>query len=67
MSLGLDNDGSDNRACCVEIASVIGCRTTGRHVKTYLIKFSDHEEGPYAETQVAQMFADGRMRSKHTM
>jgi hypothetical protein len=30
-------------------------------VKTYLIKFSDREEGPYAETQVAQMFADGRV------
>ena len=36
-------------------------RTTGRHMKTYLIKFSDHEEGPYAEAQVAQMFADGRI------
>src|SRR5437867_7136561 len=36
-------------------------RTTGRHMKTYLIKFSDHEEGPYAEAQVAQMFADGRV------
>src|SRR5712691_858529 len=36
-------------------------RTTGRPMKTYLIKFSDHEEGPYAETQVAQMFADGRI------
>ena len=30
-------------------------------MKTYLIKFSDHEEGPYAEAQVAQMFADGRI------
>ena len=30
-------------------------------MKTYLIKFSDHEEGPYAETQIAQMFADGRI------
>ena len=30
-------------------------------MKTYLIKFSDREEGPYAETQVAQMFADGRI------
>ena len=30
-------------------------------MKTYLIKFSDREEGPYAETQVAQMFADGRV------
>src|SRR6266516_5683069 len=36
-------------------------RTTGRHMKTYLIKFSDHEEGPYAEAQVAQMFSDGRV------
>ena len=40
---------------------LIVCRTTGRHVKTYLIKFSDHEEGPYAEAQVGQMFADGRI------
>jgi len=30
-------------------------------MKTYLIKFSDHEEGPYEETQIAQMFADGRV------
>jgi hypothetical protein len=30
-------------------------------VKTYLTKFSDREEAPYAETQVAQMFADGRV------
>ena len=30
-------------------------------MKTYLIKFSDREEGPYAEAQVAQMFADGRI------
>ena len=30
-------------------------------MKTYLIKFSDHEEGPYAEAQVAQMFSDGRV------
>jgi|ERR1043166_900524 hypothetical protein len=30
-------------------------------MKTYLIKFSDHEEGPYAEAQVAQMFADRRI------
>ena len=45
----------------VSKSRLIVCRTTGRHVKTYLIKFSDHEEGPYAETQVAQMFADGRI------
>jgi hypothetical protein len=30
-------------------------------MKTYLVKFSDREEGPYAETQMAQMFADGRI------
>jgi len=36
-------------------------RTTGRYMKSYLIKFSDREEGPYAETQMAQMFADGRI------
>jgi GYF domain 2 len=33
----------------------------GRHMKTYLIKFSNREEGPYDETQMAQMFADGRI------
>ena len=32
-----------------------------RHVKTYLIKLSNHEEGPYDETQMAQMFTDGRI------
>jgi hypothetical protein len=30
-------------------------------MKTYLIKFSDREEGQYDETQVAQMFANGRV------
>ena len=30
-------------------------------MKSYLIKFSDREEGPYGETQMAQMFADGRI------
>jgi len=30
-------------------------------MKTYLIKLSDHEEGPYAEAQLAQMFTDGRI------
>jgi hypothetical protein len=30
-------------------------------VKTYLVKLSDHEEGPYDETQMAQMFADKRI------
>src|SRR4029077_8346428 len=28
-------------------------------MKSYVVKFSDREEGPYAETQMAQMFADG--------
>jgi hypothetical protein len=36
-------------------------RTTRRHMKTYLIKVSDREEGPYDETQMAQIFADGRI------
>ena len=45
----------------VSKSRLIVCRTTGRHMKTYLIRFSDHEEGPYAEAQVAQMFADGRI------
>jgi len=30
-------------------------------MKSYVVKFSDREEGPYAETQMAQMFADGRI------
>jgi GYF domain 2 len=30
-------------------------------MKTYLIKVSDREEGPYDETQMAQIFADGRI------
>jgi hypothetical protein len=30
-------------------------------MKSYLVKLSDREERPYAETQMAQMFADGRI------
>ena len=30
-------------------------------MKSYVVKFSDREEGPYVETQMAQMFADGRI------
>jgi hypothetical protein len=30
-------------------------------VKTYLVKLSDREEGPYDETEMAQMFADRRI------
>jgi GYF domain 2 len=30
-------------------------------MKSYVVKFSDREEGPYAETQMAQIFADGRI------
>ena len=30
-------------------------------MKTYSIKISNREEGPYDETQLAQMFADGRI------
>ena len=29
--------------------------------KAYLLKLSDREEGPYAESQIAQMFADRRV------
>jgi hypothetical protein len=28
-------------------------------MRSYVVKFSDREEGPYAEAQMAQMFADG--------
>ena len=30
-------------------------------MKSYLLKLSGREEGPYAEAQIAQMFADGRI------
>jgi hypothetical protein len=30
-------------------------------MKSYVVKVSDREEGPYDETQMAQMFADGRV------
>jgi hypothetical protein len=30
-------------------------------MKSYLLKFSGREEGPYGEAQIAQMFADGRV------
>ena len=60
MSVSLDNVGPDNLAWFFEIASD-HARTTGRHMKTYLIKVSDREEGPYDETQMAQIFADGRI------
>src|SRR5262252_7667856 len=30
-------------------------------MKTYLIKLSDSEEGPFTETEIAQMFADKRV------
>jgi hypothetical protein len=55
-----DNVGPDSLAWFVEIASD-HCGTTRRRMKTYLIKFSNREEGPYAETEVAQRYADGRI------
>lgn len=30
-------------------------------MKSFHLKIADHEEGPYAEAQIAQMFADGRI------
>jgi hypothetical protein len=30
-------------------------------MKSYSLRISDREEGPYEETQIAQMFADGRV------
>jgi hypothetical protein len=30
-------------------------------MKMYLVKLSDREEGPYTETEIAQMFANGRL------
>src|ERR671919_1795390 len=34
---------------------------SGRRMKSYLLRLFDREEGPYQETQIAQMFADGRI------
>src|SRR3954447_1987755 len=34
---------------------------TGRSMKSYVVKFSEREEGLYDETQMAQMYADGRI------
>jgi hypothetical protein len=31
------------------------------HMKSYVVKISDREEGPFNETQMAQMFADRRI------
>src|SRR5215475_857878 len=30
-------------------------------MRSFLLKIADHEEGPFTETEVAQMFADGRV------
>src|SRR3954454_22622117 len=30
-------------------------------MKSYVVKFADREEGPYAERQMAQIFAEGRI------
>jgi uncharacterized protein DUF4339 len=60
VSTGLANLGSDNLAQCPKIASDHR-QKTGPHMKTYLIKFSNSEEGPYDEAQMAQMFANGRV------
>jgi len=32
-----------------------------RIVRAFHLKITNREEGPYAETQIAQMFADGRI------
>ena len=60
VSAGLDNVGLDNLAWFVKIASDHR-QKTGRNMKSYVVKFSDREEGPYDETQMAQKFADGRI------
>jgi hypothetical protein len=33
----------------------------GEFMKSYLLKLSGREEGPYEEPRIAQMFADGRI------
>jgi GYF domain 2 len=60
VPVSLTNVGPDNLAWFVEIASDHR-RKIARRMKTYLIKFSDRDEGPYDETQMAQMFADRRI------
>jgi len=30
-------------------------------MRTFYLKITDHEEGPYEEAQIAQMFSDGRI------
>src|SRR6476659_1367367 len=50
----------DKLASFVKIASDHR-RRIGRNMKSYVVKVSDCEEGPYAEAQVAQMFVDGRI------
>jgi hypothetical protein len=30
-------------------------------MRSYLLKLSDREEGPYSDSQITQMFADGRV------
>src|SRR5205814_6570416 len=52
--------GLDNLAWFVKIASDHR-RKTQRNMKSYVVKFSDREEGPYDQTQMAQMFADRRI------
>jgi len=59
VPIGLDDRGPDNLAWLAEIASDESLNRL--RVKTYLIKVSNREEGPHDETQMAQMFADGRI------
>jgi len=60
VSAGSASVGLDNLACFLKIASD-DRRKTGRHMKSYVVKLSDREEGPYDEVQMAQMFADRRI------
>jgi hypothetical protein len=50
----------DNLAWLVKIACDHRGRT-GRNMKSYVVRFSDGEEGPYDETRMAQIYADGRI------
>ncbi len=36
-------------------------RSTGAGVKSFFLKSSNRDEGPYSEEQVSQLFADGRV------
>ncbi len=47
------------------MGALFGQRDFCVSVRSFHLKIAGREEGPYAETQIAQMFADGRV-NRHT-